>query len=179
MTFNSQDKKAQSIGGAVMAKRQRKAALVRYYADPVYCKACGDVIRVPEHVPPCHTRRKQFCNHKCSARYNSSRRKPKHTCIDCAKPIDSRAKRCAPCHRKTRASSLADGTDTKGDLFTRRKSYQSARNGIRRHAHKTFHEMGITSCQLCGYKKHVDAAHRKPVASFPDSATIAEIVAST
>lgn len=35
------------------------------------------------------------------------------------------------------------------------------------------------SCAVCGYKNHVEVAHIKGIATFPDTATVAEVNATT
>lgn len=65
---------------------------------------------------------------------------------------------------------------TKGDLFSTRKNWQSARSDIRDHAQKTLINAGIEQkCIICGYDKHIEVAHIKAVSEFDDSATVAKI----
>ena len=65
---------------------------------------------------------------------------------------------------------------TKGELFKDRKTWQSARSAIRKIAWKTYMENNPSpSCAICGYDKHVEVAHIKPVAEFDDSAMVKEI----
>ena len=65
---------------------------------------------------------------------------------------------------------------TKGELFKDRKTWQSARGAIRKIAWKTYMDNNPSpSCTVCGYDKHVEVAHIKPVAEFDDSATVKEI----
>ena len=159
-----------------MAKRQREEALARYYANPVYCKQCGKVVVVTLDNTAAETRRKVFCNRSCAATYQGLHRPPKYTCLDCGVRVSRNSSRCMPCYRKHKSvASKSNGVITKGELFTKRKGYQSARNGIRRHAKCVFDSMNITACQVCGYTKHIDAAHKRSVSSFPDEATLLEI----
>lgn len=65
---------------------------------------------------------------------------------------------------------------TKGDLFGRRSSWQSARSAIQRHARKAYFKSSKPkACLVCGYDKRIDVAHKKAVKAFPAHATIAEI----
>lgn len=65
---------------------------------------------------------------------------------------------------------------TKGDLFSERKNWQSARSAIRKNANKIFLEHNtIHKCAICGYDKHIEIAHIKAVSDFDDNATIREI----
>ncbi|MDD4804662.1 MAG: hypothetical protein PHN69_05850 [Candidatus Pacebacteria bacterium] len=52
---------------------QRKNALDNYYTSPNMCKECGKIIEVGNKTVT-QTRKKKFCNHVCSARYNNTTR---------------------------------------------------------------------------------------------------------
>lgn len=56
----------------------------------------------------------------------------------------------------------------------RRHSYQS----IREHA-KRLYKIDTAACSSCGWDRHVEVCHRKAIADFPDSATVAEINAKS
>lgn len=65
---------------------------------------------------------------------------------------------------------------TKGELFSVRKNWQSARSAIQKDAksvYKTFNPK--PKCAICEYSKHVEVAHIKAVSEFENSATIKEI----
>ena len=65
---------------------------------------------------------------------------------------------------------------TKGDLFSERKNWQSARTAIRKDATKTYFANNTEhKCAICGYDKHIEVAHIKAVSDFDDTATIREI----
>ena len=65
---------------------------------------------------------------------------------------------------------------TKGDIFSNRKNWQSARTSIRKSAQKAFEESGKPyKGAICGYDKHVEIAHIKAVSDFDDSSLISEI----
>lgn len=65
---------------------------------------------------------------------------------------------------------------TKGELFSSRKNWQSARSAIRKLAEAAFKESNPSpKCAICGYHHHVEVAHIKAVSQFEDSATIREI----
>ena len=65
---------------------------------------------------------------------------------------------------------------TKGELFSSRKNWQSARSTIRKFAEAAFKEANPSpKCAICGYHHHVEIAHIKAVSKFEDSATIREI----
>lgn len=65
---------------------------------------------------------------------------------------------------------------SKGDIFYNSKTYQSPRTQIRKDAEKTFRRLdGNCECCICGYKKYVEVAHVKSVASFDNDVLIEEI----
>lgn len=64
----------------------------------------------------------------------------------------------------------------KGELFKKRKNWQSARSAIQRNARKKFFkENPNPKCIICGYSNHVEVAHIKPVSEFEENAPIEEI----
>lgn len=65
---------------------------------------------------------------------------------------------------------------TKGELFSNRKNWQSARSAIQKLARYYYKENNPNpKCAICGYSNHVEVAHIKPVSDFEDSATVREI----
>lgn len=65
---------------------------------------------------------------------------------------------------------------TKGELLSKRKNYQSYRSAIRKLAEKIYKNSNKElKCAVCNYDKHVEIAHIKPVSDFDDCSTIAEI----
>lgn len=67
-------------------------------------------------------------------------------------------------------------TKTKQELLQQRKNYQSYRSSIRIWAERIYKNSNKPmKCAICGYDKHVEIAHIKPVSDFADSCTIAEI----
>ena len=65
---------------------------------------------------------------------------------------------------------------TKGEVFGRRKNWQSARSSIRKLAKEIYMEHNeCPKCEICGYDKHVEIAHIKAVSEFDDDVTIREI----
>jgi hypothetical protein len=170
---------AQRAGGRSSAIKQREEALKKYYENPNYCQQCGSVINVPEGGKVSETRVKKFCNHSCATAHMNRtvpiKRKQKAVkrCA-CGTEIKQKSTMCATCRKASARDKL--GSTTKGELLSRRKGYASARATIREHAALTFSENCTERmCSACGYDKYVEVAHIKSVASFPDSATLAEI----
>lgn len=148
----------QSAGGKATAKILRQQAIDRYLKNPNICVYCHNIIAV-DHQTIQLIRRKKFCNQSCGAKFNNALRPKKLKLSEPSKPLQ--------CELPTR---------TKGELFASRKNYQSARSAIRQHAANqffTYHKN--PTCEICGYSKHIDVAHRKSVSSFSSDALIREI----
>ena len=65
---------------------------------------------------------------------------------------------------------------TKGELFKNSKNWQCARSTIQRNAREVFFNANVEhKCSICGYDKHVEVAHIKPVSEFDENTPIFEI----
>lgn len=144
-----------------MAVRQRKQAELKYLANPNICKQCLQIVPIEAGRRLSETRRKQFCNHSCAAKYCNSR-KPKKIKLSLPKvpkvPVIE--------------------TETKETLFKNRATWQSARSLLRRHAAAVYwNAHNSVQCEHpgCGYTKHVEVCHKKPVSSFPGNTLITVI----
>lgn len=171
--------KAQSAGGQVRAKQQRTDALKRYYDNPNHCLNCQKVIEVKDIEAVAFTRLRKFCNRSCATAYNNTK-SPKrlsiqNTCSSCGSAIGPRkTNMCRTC-ADARAADIA-GLVTKGELFSKRNGYQSARSQIRKHAFVAYkRSCKPESCAICSYSTHIDVCHIQPVSSFGNSATLSEI----
>jgi hypothetical protein len=163
---------AQKAGGRASAILQRNEAISRYKRNPRKCMYCRNTIRIRGRQVATVLKTK-FCNGSCAAKYNNKLRprQPKR-CKRC-KCILPRKGICFDC-RKRHGSDL--GRRTKGDLFSSRSNWQSARSSIREHAAKTFDLSGLPKkCRICGYSKHVEISHKKAVSDFSDSTPLNEI----
>lgn len=144
--------------------------------DQVPCDYCGKMFKI---TAGSYNRSKHhFCSRSCAAFYNNANKpkKVKTPCSVCGKPIarPGKTKMCRSCFHQS-VSEISAST-TKGEIRERRRHYQSFRNSIRVSAQKSFIRSGRRQvCSICGYDKHVDVAHIKPVSEFPDTATIMEI----
>lgn len=151
------------MGGQVMAIRQRREALERYYQNPNICLCCNKVIEVLDKQKVGEVRKKKFCNQSCNAKYNNHIR------------IRNPKKRLCECKVKKEKYDFILNK-TKKELFDDHSGYQSARSTIRRHAQYVFLQSNIEkTCNICGYDKHIEICHKKSVSSFPNDALVSEI----
>jgi hypothetical protein len=151
-----------SAGGKATAIVSRKRALERYYTNPNRCKYCNEIIEVLDKYLPSYVRTKKFCNHSCAAKYNNPPKKIKH-----------------PLKRGPKKSSFYESkiaSMTKGELFVKYKSWQSARSAIRKWAAIVYDRAGLPRiCEECGYTKYVEICHIRSVSSFADINLISQI----
>ena len=171
-----------SLGGQATAKILREQALAKYYANPNYCRHCHKVITPKENQKLREVRIKKFCNQSCAASYNNLKsvspnkkrqQKTIHSkkCIKCFCEFKTttRQKICTGCK-------VDIGLKTKEQLFKDRKSWQSARSDIRKHATRMyFRNTTLPACKVCGYKVTIEIAHIKSVSSFSGDTLVNEI----
>ena len=123
------------------------------------CKNCNKVTASPK-----------FCSRSCSVSYNNRlnpKRKPESKC-ECGKPIKSGRKYCKVCNTAGQ------------DMKLRQAIYEyhhksSAFALVRGRARSIAKCLNWSICSICGYDKHVEIAHRKPIASYPKDTLISEI----
>lgn len=130
------------------------------------CKSCQAVLQNKYNT---------FCNSSCAASYNNKqypkRSKLKYYCA-CGNQIHKISKSCITCRNQRRSIKQVK----KGDLFNKRKGYQSARSAIRKHAAADYNRSSKPKyCIVCGYDKHYEVCHIKSVSSFADIVTMEEI----
>lgn len=103
----------------------------------------------------------------------SNRKKIK--CQRCGDFCGSGRKFCSACREQVKQEkkdaaldkTLAEAIYTKGHISNR---YAQVRDHCRR-----LYEGVFTECQKCGYDKHVEFCHIKPIKDFPQTATIREV----
>jgi hypothetical protein len=103
-----------------------------------------------------------------------NKKKPRPICLGCSNTV--KQLKCKYCSYKCYVAKISYIEDTKGALFANRKNWQSARSTIQKNARIIyFNNRESPACEICGYTKHVEVAHRKSVSSFDDSCKICEI----
>jgi 5-methylcytosine-specific restriction endonuclease McrA len=129
----------------------------------INCKFCGELTKNPV-----------FCSSSCAAKFNNVQH-PKRflegLCISCGKPIPRRDTYCSDCNPyKVDWSAV-----TLGEIKARRK-YQKYTQ-VREHARRLYISSKNTSdkCCLCGYDKHLEVCHIKPIYTFDDSTPISVV----
>lgn len=142
---------------AVWNNRQIQLSRERYYANPKICKYCGNIIPILDGQKAGDVRKKNFCNHSCSAKFNN------------AAIYHPRKRNILPSRKRY---DYLDGC-TKGELLNKKGAYYRFRAIIRKHAQWVYEQSdGDKKCKICGYDKHVEVCHIKSVSSFNDDALI-------
>lgn len=147
-------------GGRNAAKVVKTKYLNKYLENPNICEYCGKEILPRENEKVSETKSKRFCNLSCSSKHRNEHR------------LKKQVKEKEPKTPKERAILERE----KGDLFSNRKNWQSARSSIQKWARIIYLESGkIQQCSVCGYVNHIEICHRKPVSDFDDEALVKEI----
>lgn len=128
------------------------------------CKTCGKP-----------TKNYSFCSHSCAATFNNSkypkRKKQLYKCQRCGK-LTRRLNICPLCDRDDCLAEYGKKTLSEFKSTYARHRYQK----IRLHAHRVVKLNKIEkTCSVCGYQLNVELCHRKPIHSFPSTATVDEI----
>ena len=142
-------------GGMTTAKILKERAMADYTTNPNICLCCGQIIQPMKGQKISVVRRKKFCNKACAASFNNSRREKKKV-----KPKISKEK-------------FDIARLTKGEVFQKYKSWQSARSRIRLHACLVLGDK--KPCFNCSYNLHVEVCHIEPVKSFGLETLVSEI----
>lgn len=124
-------------------------------------KANNQIKRSPNH----------FCSRSCAANVNNKiykKRKRTKKC-KCGELILSDRKKCVNCIENL-------NKDRKLCEITYKKLHRSSAYALVRSMARTFaKKMGWISCCKCGYDKHIEIAHIKPISSFLPDDKISEI----
>ena len=131
------------------------------------CKFCQSLTNNPS-----------FCSRKCSTIYNNKlypRRKWHCSKCNFHKPRPSKyATLCSDCNTKTKPRYEIIGLLRKA-YANKGKLPHNVHVYIREKARRIIMHSKITSCEKCGYNKHIEVAHRIQVSSYSDNTLISTI----
>ena len=132
----------------------------------ITCLSCGNETKNPK-----------FCSKSCSASYNNKKfpkRKPEHKCIDCGKLISWNRARCQEHYliwvKETEVKDM-----TLKDAIYKKHHKSSAFALVRSRARRIAKKLGFDKCVNCGYDKHIEVAHIKPISFFSEDVLVSEI----
>lgn len=116
------------------------------------CKNCGKETKNPS-----------FCSRKCSAILNN-RLYPKvlskRKCKSCLVSLKSNKTYCNGCSPQKRGGIILQ------DVIYGKHHKSSSFALVRFRARAKIKKLGFKSCQYCGYNKHIEVAHIKPISDF-------------
>lgn len=121
----------------------------------------------------------KFCCSKCCLAkiQRNFRIKTSNPCLDCGKPTNAKKQRCRPCSNKHRCFISADMTleDYYASMEFIKKNSHLKNVQVRLYA--KYHNKSLVGlpCQKCGYNKHTNFCHIKPITSFQLTAKISEV----
>ena len=127
------------------------------------------------------TNNPKFCSKSCSAIYTNKaypKRKTKRTCIVCGDSVQTyRDSRCQVCKEEHKLNHYRNKTvgEYREKLSVKGKHPSWCHSHVRAFARSWLKHLTQQPCRHCGYDKHVELAHIKDVASFPDDALLGEI----
>ena len=134
------------------------------------------------------TKNPKFCSRSCSAIRSNSispKRKLTRKCLDCDKIVGNyRQYRCdihLAAYKQARSDSFKLKTLAEyQQLLSVKGKHPSWLNAhIRAFNRQWNKDLTILPCANCGYKKHVELAHKRDVSSFPLTATLGEVNAKS
>jgi len=111
---------------------------------------------------------RKFCSRSCNATFNNKKRarikSEKYICPTCGKKKDYRAKLCHICNMKIvydKAMEKPISDYLKNDNHPRFKH-----NSVRVWAKKLMKYRKLKKKCICGYDKHVECCHKKPISEY-------------
>lgn len=126
-----------------------------------FMKKVADIKRSKNH----------FCSRSCSASYNNKTHPKKQRsgakCVDCNLPIRKNCSRCQRC-RTLYVNNLIDDCTLEECIYANHYR-SSAYAKVRTRARAVAQKLGWKKCSVCGYDKHIEVDHIKPISSFDPS----------
>lgn len=103
-----------------------------------------------------------YCSKKCCSQYlwRKNDKNRKMPCPKCGTIMMKKAAVCKSCH------SISNNDITLQDAIYTKHHKSAAFSLVRWRARAVVLSIGVTKCQGCGYDKHFEVAHRKPIASY-------------
>lgn len=123
---------------------------------------------------------KKFCSRSCAASKNNT--KPRNRLKPTTKTLIKygQCNKCK-CHldykkRRTLCENCRDDSDmTLAEATYTRHHKSSAYALVRSRARKIAKDLGMNTCEKCGYNIHVEIAHKKAVSTFDKNTLLSEI----
>jgi hypothetical protein len=130
------------------------------------------------------TNNPKFCSRSCAAKHTNKiypKRKTKKTCTICGDPVKSyKHSHCEKHHNEYVENKIETLKNLPLKSFWNKKSLEylpkSSKNVyIRNFARSHFKYLTEKPCYNCGYNKHVELCHIKPISKFDEDSKLCEI----
>jgi hypothetical protein len=135
----------------------------------ITCDNCGRA--KDKHLSQIKRTKNNFCSRECAGAFNGRARpirKRKGRCEQCHIEIFSHLKFCDDCRSRGKDLTLAEA-------IYKEHHKSSAFALVRTRARAVAKLLGWSSCERCGYDRHFEIAHRKPIRSYPEDTKISTI----
>lgn len=142
------------------AKREKPLEVECLKCGKTFLKKVSEIRNSPNH----------FCSRSCSTSYNNTvyaKRVVSGRCRECGASISAKYVYCQNC----RSLRLFENRTVAEVVCLSNKASRYCR--IREHARKLYQH--ITACEVCGYRKHVEICHIKPLSSYDVTALVSEV----
>lgn len=129
----------------------------------VKCEVCGtERDKRPQDIA---RTKHNFCSRSCAVTFNNLRSPRRHKtkkCRLCDTLILSQRQYCESCNPPNKSEQ-----QTLDDVMYRQGHPAYAHAIVRQRARALAKSLNWTACASCGYDRHIEIAHRKPISSFP------------
>jgi predicted HNH restriction endonuclease len=121
-----------------------------------------------------------FCSRSCAAKINNhkypKRSKIESVCV-CGENKTKSAKNCRNCSNENKFLNYGKKTLEESVLESKHYAAKHRYEKIRQHAKRVANKFNwySTKCEKCGYDKHVELCHKKPIYSFDKTTLIQDI----
>lgn len=141
---------------------------LNYNNNPNHCKHCSKIIEYSKRF-------NKFCNKSCSARWSNKFVVKRHgpppvlagNCKKCGTSIHNKYRYCRGCSPKKTPPSLFERLTIARVVYCESGVITSNHYSRIRHHSKNILKDIPRVCAKCGYSKHVELCHKKPISSFP------------
>ena len=131
------------------------------------CEYCNkEVEKLPNDV---RRSKHHYCSISCSNRHKP-KRKLKNKCKDCQTLIRSSSTYCRLCLDIIK-SKCTDNSKLSNTFRPGSNKYGS----VRSRAKALYSSLRQNGCQICGYSKHVEICHIKPISEFSEDTIVKDI----
>lgn len=126
---------------------------------------------------------KKFCSQSCAASFNNKKYPKKiagyRSCPGCKKQylkkVLPKKCYCIECKTKHKNNLIYNRNLTKKELTYEKHTQGAAFAYIRWHARNVVIKGKELKCEVCGYNKHVEVAHKIPIFKFSEDAKLLDI----